>query len=254
MDWTWRSLLNSELWTSSIATCFRSSRSSLSCSFDDTTGSSYLIKKSGRKLAGSSCRREHKRSECGSLDFTHPLIASPLFTHVTPIQRAGTQRERARYVRTRQRTGWTRAPLYPESWRRKMLPRTHPPRNRPPRCRDELRHPWWCWAVWTVRRRVVAVGARWLSRNLPSLFISEASRILTVVVSPDWQGSEMAAQCMLDFKGRATHACCRQFRDWPSISEAESITKRSFRECEAVIDVFSKTVPWLWRSTGSEFY
>ena len=40
MDWTWRSLLNSELWTSSIAIRFRSSRGSLSC--DVTTGSSYL--------------------------------------------------------------------------------------------------------------------------------------------------------------------------------------------------------------------
>ena len=40
MDWSWRSLLNSEPWTRSIAIRFRSSRGSLS--IDVTTGSSYL--------------------------------------------------------------------------------------------------------------------------------------------------------------------------------------------------------------------
>ena len=40
MDWPWCSLLNSELWTRSIAIRFRSSRGSLSS--DVTTGSSYL--------------------------------------------------------------------------------------------------------------------------------------------------------------------------------------------------------------------
>ena len=42
MDWPWRSLLNSELWTRSIAIRFRSSRGSLS--IDVTTGSSYQKK------------------------------------------------------------------------------------------------------------------------------------------------------------------------------------------------------------------